>query len=54
MAYPIDDISNETLVPTGAATTIDSDGADWGIDGKFTTTGLSNLIIQSETFSDEP
>lgn len=49
----IEDISLSTLVPTTASSAISS-YADWGIDGVFTTAGLSNLIIQSETYVDEP
>lgn len=54
MANSIDDISNISLVPTSAHGTIDGDGADWGIDGAFTDSGLADLIIQNETFSDQP
>ena len=54
MANSIDDISDNTLVPTGAHSTIDSDGADWGVDGAFTDSGLTGLIIQNETYQDQP
>lgn len=44
------DISQTALVPTDADDAILSN--DWGIDGAFTS--LTGLIIQSETYTDEP
>lgn len=52
MANSIDDISSNALSPTDAASAISSSGADWGIDGHFT--GISSVIVQSETVEDQP